>query len=169
MNPVRALRAKASVTQAELAAAAGTSQPTIAAYESGRKSPSIDTVRRLAVAVNLEAWIDYHPPMTREERRSLILHRAIAQRLAAQPDRVLALARKNLARMRKSSGPRPSPLLDEWKILLARPLSALLPLLTDLDPWARELRHVTPFAGVLSTSDRTAAYAAFAQEEKVAS
>jgi len=39
-------------------------------------------------------------------------------------------------------------------------------LLTDQDPWARELRHVTPFAGVLSAAERVEAYRAFANAER---
>ena len=35
MNPVQLIRAAAGMTQQELADAAGTSQPTVAAYESG--------------------------------------------------------------------------------------------------------------------------------------
>ncbi len=62
-----------------------------------------------------------------------------------------------------------SQLLDEWEVLLARPVSALLPVLTDPDPWARELRHVTPFAGVLSAAERMEVYAAFASDERLAS
>ncbi len=163
MNPIRALRAKASVTQAELAVAGGTSQPTIAAYEAGRKSPSVATVERLAAGLGLEMWIEFHPPMTREERRSLALHRAIARRLALQPGPTVQVAKANLKRMRSRTR---SPLLDEWAVLLARPVAALLPALTDPDPWARELRHVTPFAGVLSAGERTEVYAAFARDDE---
>ena len=48
MNAIRLLRDLGNLTQAELAEAAGTSQPTIAAYEAGRKSPTLRTLRRLA-------------------------------------------------------------------------------------------------------------------------
>lgn len=159
MNWSRALRAMTTLTQAELARAAGTSQPAIAAYEAERKSPTLDTVARLARAVGLEATVEYHPPLTREERRSLELHRAIAERLRAEPERVLALARTNLARMTERAGA--SQPLREWAVLLDRPLEMLLPLLTDPDPWARELRHQTPFAGVLSAEARATAYDRF--------
>jgi transcriptional regulator with XRE-family HTH domain len=74
MNPVRSLRARTSLTLAALARAAGTSQPAIAAYDAGRKSPTLNTVERLAAAVGLEAAVDFVPAMTREERRSLVLH-----------------------------------------------------------------------------------------------
>lgn len=102
------------------------------------------------------------PPLTREDRRSLALHRAIAQRLSEHPEQVLARARKNLSRMRERHGPS-NQLLREWRVLLDRPLPALLPLLVDPSPWARELRHVTPFAGVLSARERAAVYRAFAE------
>jgi len=164
MNPVRRLRASAGVTQAALARAAGTSQPTIAAYEANRKAPSFETLRRLARAVGLEANLDYHPPMTREERRSLVLHRAIADRLAANPDRVLSLARATLRRMVRNAPS--SQALREWRVLLKRPLPALLELLVDPGPWARELRHVTPFAGALTAAERAAVYRRFAEEER---
>ena len=165
MNTIRALRRVRGLTQSRLAAAAGTSQPTVAAYEAGRKSPTLSTLRRLAESVGLEMRIDFHPAMTREERRSLAIHRAIAEVLRANPPGMLALARENLERMRsrahESSGP-----LREWGVLLERPLAALLPVLTDPSPWARELRHVTPFAGLLSARERAAVIRGFADMER---
>jgi transcriptional regulator with XRE-family HTH domain len=164
MNWIRALRDKTALTQTALAQAGATSQPTVAAYEAGRKSPTVSTVERLARALGLEAVVMYHPPLTREERRSLELHRAIAARLREDPERVLAQARENLDRM-LAVGAASQP-LREWRVLLDRAVPALLPLLTDPDPWARELRHVTPFAGVLSATERAEVYRAFATEER---
>jgi transcriptional regulator with XRE-family HTH domain len=163
VNWIRLLRERAALTQAALAQAGGTSQPTVAAYEAGRKSPTVSTVQRLARALGLDAAVTYYPPLTREERRSLALHRAIAARVRADPERVLAQARENLARMRARAESQP---LREWEVLLDRPAEALLPLLIDPDPWARELRHVTPFAGVLSADERAAVYRAFANAER---
>jgi transcriptional regulator with XRE-family HTH domain len=163
MDPVRRLRACAALTQTALARAAGTSQPAIAAYEAGSKSPTVSTLERLAASVGLEAAVDFVPPLTREERRSLALHQAIAGRLAADPDRVLAQARRCLRRMRSGAGAS-SQLLREWEVLLQRPVTALLPVLTDPGAWARELRQVTPFAGVLSAAERAAVYRAFPPE-----
>lgn len=164
MNPIRLLRDIAGVTQAELADAAGTSQPTIAAYESGRKSPTLDTMRRLGDAAGLELMIEFHPPMTREERRSLYLHRAIARRLTEDPAGLLNRARRGLALMRERH-PGAEPLLREWAVLLERPVPELAPALTDPSPRARELRQVTPFAGVLSAPERADVYRSFAREE----
>ena len=41
MEPVQLIRAAAGMTQRQLADAAGISQPTVAAYESGTKSPTL--------------------------------------------------------------------------------------------------------------------------------
>lgn len=168
MNWIRTLREQAALTQTELAQAGGTSQPTIAAYEGDRKSPTIRTVRRLAGAVGLDAGVAYYPPLTREERRSLVLHRAIADRLRGEPERVLAQARRTLERMVVRTGDS-SQALREWSVMLDRPLEALLPLLIDPSPWARELRHVTPFAGVLSAAQRAEVYREFHDTDRCAS
>ncbi|CAN5651918.1 hypothetical protein BH23GEM3_BH23GEM3_26500 [soil metagenome] len=165
MNPILMLRERSGLTQAELAYAAGTSQPTIAAYEAGRKSPTLRTVERLAAAAGLEAAVEFQAPLTREDRRSLELHRAVARRLAEDPEGVLAQARRTLTRMR-AAAPGASKLLREWDVLLSRPIEALLPVLRDRSEWARELRHVTPFAGVLSAAERTEVYRSFARSER---
>lgn len=109
--------------------------------------------------------VRFEPTLTREDRRSLALHRAIADRLRSEPDATLARAHSVLARMR-AANPQAHQLLDEWQLLLRRPLSALLPVLEDPSPWARELRHVTPFAGILSAAERAAVYRAFAREDR---
>ena len=165
MDSIRSLRRAANVTQAELARAAATSQPTVAAYEAGRKSPTLGTLKRMAEAVDLEASVVFHPPMNREERRSLLLHEEIATRLAEDPAGVLTKARRTLERM--SHGPAgASQAIREWHVLLDRPLEDLIPVLVDPSPWGRELRHVTPFAGVLTAAERTAVYRGFAEREK---
>jgi hypothetical protein len=102
--------------------------------------------------------------MTREERRSLHLHRAIAERLRSEPDRTVRLARANLRRMGAGASKGSQP-LREWSVLLDRPVEALAEVLRDPSPWARELRHVTPFAGVLTAKERAEAYRDFAEEE----
>ena len=168
MDPIRTLRERAALTQQSLARAGGTSQPTIAAYEAGRKSPTIDTLQRLAGAVGLTASIEFTTPLTREDRRSLALHGAIGRRLADDPAAVIARARRNLARMRARRG-QATQLLREWDAILDRPVPALLAVLTDPGEWARELRQVTPFAGVLSAAERAAVYRAFAAAERDAS
>ncbi len=165
MNPVHHLRLAASRTQQDLAALAGTSQSAIAAYEGDRKSPTWRTVERLARAAGCEAEVRFVSALTREDRRSLMLHEAVSARLRAEPEAVLSRARASLARMR-ALHPGARLLLDEWQCLLRRPLDALLPVLTDPMPWARELRHVTPFTGILSAAERAQVYRTFAQRER---
>lgn len=73
-------RRRAGLTQAQLAARAGTSQPVISAYERGRRDPSIETLRRLvgaagaALTLGCETWgSDRVPPArTDEERERLV-------------------------------------------------------------------------------------------------
>lgn len=47
---LRKARARAELTQRELARRAGTSQTTLSAYETGRKEPSVSTLARLLAA-----------------------------------------------------------------------------------------------------------------------
>ncbi|MEO7520693.1 MAG: hypothetical protein ABIW79_02640, partial [Gemmatimonas sp.] len=100
-----------------------------------------------------------------EDRRSLALHAAIADRLRIDPNALLPQANASLARMRSLHGGA-HPLLDEWKTLLRRPLPALLSVFADPSPWARELRQVTPFSGVLSARERARVYRAFASADR---
>lgn len=165
MSVIRSLRRLSGTTQAALARAGGTSQPTVAAYEAAKKSPTLATIERLARRVGLEAFVVFHPPMTREDRRSLALHRAIADHLERDPVAVIAKARRNLARMRSVASVESQP-LREWHVLLDRPVPVLAEVLSDPSPWARELRHVTPFAGILSAADRAEAFRVFAEAER---
>ena len=82
----------------------------------------------------------------RIERRSLELHRAIADKLQAHPE-LLAIARDNLARWSQTGG-RSQPSGDAWREILNRPL-------------AEVLRQATPFAGVLDPKERWAIYPRF--------
>ncbi len=165
MNPIRDLRERCGLTQQQLATAAGTSQSTVAAYEGGGKSPTWRTMERLAQSAGCHLEVRYLPPLTREDRRSLALHAAIAARLRDDPTAVMAQARVSLARMR-ALHPGARLLLDEWRLLLRRPLAALLPVMLDRSPWSRELRQVTPFTGILSARERTEVYQAFARVER---
>ena len=163
-NVVRRLRERARVTQARLARLGGTSQPAIAAYEAGRRTPTLDTLARLARAVNLELAVEFVPPSTREDRRSLFLHQAVARRLEEDPEGMLDRARRNLALMRRRH-PGASPSLTEWETLLERPLPELADVLRDPRPQARRLRQVSPFAGIFSAPERAALYREFRSTE----
>jgi transcriptional regulator with XRE-family HTH domain len=161
MNPVRTIREAARLTQQQLAEAAAT----IAAYEGERKSSTWRTIARLADAANVVVAVQCFPQLTREDRRSLALHGAIAERLRQDPEPVLARAHASLLRLH-SLHPAARPLLDEWRVLLRRPLETLVAVLLDPSPWARDPRHVTPFTGVLSARERAEVYRKFACDER---
>ncbi len=64
-----AARARAKLTQAELAERMGTSQSTIARLESGAARPSLSTLRRLAKAIGMQLKISLEPrPRSKKER-----------------------------------------------------------------------------------------------------
>jgi transcriptional regulator with XRE-family HTH domain len=62
---LRDARQSAGMTQAALAARAGTSQATISAYESGRKEPSLTTLSRLLAATGMQLTVQPAPPPVR--------------------------------------------------------------------------------------------------------
>ena len=152
------------MTQAQVAASSGTSQPAIAAYESGRKSPTLRTLRRIARSLGFDLAVSFVVPLTREDRRSLALHRAIAAKLEADPHPVLDKARTNL-RVMRDKHEHARPLLDEWEAVLERSVDEIMEVMLDPGLHARDLRQVTPFAGVLSPSERARVYTEFRSEE----
>lgn len=100
--------------------------------------------------------------LTRDQERSLWLHRVVAGRLAVDPDAVLATARANIAVIRDAHrGTSAERGIERWVGLLDGPLDRLADIVTSRSPDAVEMRQNSPFAGVVSQSDRTAALAAF--------
>ena len=74
---IRAARRRADLTQGELAEAAGTSQATISAYESGRKRPSVETLSRLLAAAGARLAVEEGRPAVRLAPRA---HHEVAAR-----------------------------------------------------------------------------------------
>ena len=73
---IRMARREAGLTQQALATRAATSQAAISAYESGRRSPSVDTLCRILAAAGFEVRMrmvtpDTHDP-TRRAAESLL-------------------------------------------------------------------------------------------------
>lgn len=62
-------------------------------------------------------------------------------------------ARERLQRMYQST-PYSKDYLDQWDELLAGPLQRMLQVLGADDEQSRALRHVSPFAGILSETER---------------
>ncbi|MFT5349735.1 MAG: transcriptional regulator with XRE-family HTH domain [Planctomycetota bacterium] len=153
MNLVRLLREQAGVTQQELALMAGTSQSTIAAYESEKKSPSLRTMEKLADSVGLTMAASYVPKLTREDQRSIAYHRAIAKLIYKDPKTVLDRARANLNKISRIH-PGAKKLTERWGKWLRLPVDELVENLLDSKPKAREMRQVSPFSGLLNPADR---------------
>jgi len=152
---MKTLRRVAGLTQQQLATRAQTAQSTIAAYESGRKSPTVRTLEKTARAAGLELHVSFVPPMSREDQRSLAFHRAVAARLEADPEGTRERARRHL-RLLGRRHPHAAPLFRQWRCWLDLPLAELIRRMLDPGEHAREMRQVSPFAGVLSGGERAA-------------
>jgi hypothetical protein len=61
----------------------------------------------------------------------------------------------NLDRWLKTCSPNVRPVLIEWQALLQRPLPEVISVLLSTDQQATRLRQSSPFAGLLSVSERT--------------
>ncbi len=95
------------------------------------------------------------------EARSLAMHRAIAEKLRAHPE-LIEIARENLERWSAPPG-RSGRYWDQWRELLARPLSEVLQLLVEESEWMTAMRQTSPFAGVLDPRERWAIYDEFTE------
>lgn len=163
MNPILLLRSQAGVTQKKLATLAGTSQPTIASYEARKKSPTIETLERLAKSLGLEVTFSFVSALTREDLRSLAYHEAVVEKLKRDPAMVLAKARDNL-KMMSAIHPDAKRLFDLWAQWLDFPLDDLIHYCLDSSLLARDMRQVTPFAGLLSARERSEIIRKFRRE-----
>ncbi len=142
------------LTQGQLAERAATSRERINSYERGRVHPTADTLERVLNALGCE--LATVSALTYEERRSLAVSEAVARRLVAEPEVVIAIARRNLERMRQAAT-HEHPWLDVWQGLLDLGPAYLAMMLTSRDQFARDLRQSSPFAGVLTDDERVAA------------
>ena len=95
----------------------------------------------------------------RIDRRSLALHRAIAEKLRAHPE-LIEIARDNLERWSKKGG-HSQPYWDAWREILKRPLPEVLELIQEESERMMAMRQATPFAGVLDPKERWAIYTQF--------
>ena len=91
--------------------------------------------------------------LTFEERRSLAVSAAVAGKLRAEPEAVIAKARSNIETMR-SIGANEQRWVDVWEALLGLGANQVGAILTSTDPVARDLRQSSPFAGVLTEVER---------------
>jgi hypothetical protein len=86
------------------------------------------------------------------EETSIELHRAVAERLRAEP--VLLDRARTRVRVWAADGSVHPSYVERWQRLLAGPLDEICRALVDPGEEARALRQVTPFAGVLDPRTR---------------
>jgi hypothetical protein len=97
-------------------------------------------------------------------------HRAVADRLRAEPSAVLEHARRNLDRWTEGDafGPGELASLDEWRrILDEADVNQLVEVITDVSDEAQRLRSSSPFVGVISPEERMEILAACEQRATV--
>ncbi len=92
-------------------------------------------------------------PMTRDQLRSLWLHRAAAGKVAADPSGALAKGRTTVERQ-LAAGADGAVWLRRWLEVIARGPEAVMRAMTSTDPEARELRQNSPWLGLLTDSER---------------
>jgi excisionase family DNA binding protein len=87
--------------------------------------------------------------------RSWIYGVLVASRLAEDPVGVIDIGRANLRKQQEVHGDESAdPLLNKWDQLLRGSSDELLEVLVSPSQFAAELRHSSPFAGVLSSDER---------------
>lgn len=117
---------------------------------------------------DVEAFAGGTRRMTRDQRRSLWLGYAIAGKLVADPEAVIAVARRNLELQREiHRRGQPARAMQRWEALLDGPIEELAEVLVSRAPDARDLRQNSPFAGVLTEQERAEVLAAFEQRSPV--
>ena len=93
-------RRQAGLTQQELAGRAATSQAAISAYESGRRSPSVDTLARILAAAGFELRMRLAEPDThdvaRHKAEALLPREAVDAFAAAERQRVRRARRRRV-------------------------------------------------------------------------
>ncbi|MGH3927459.1 MAG: excisionase family DNA-binding protein [Pseudonocardiaceae bacterium] len=100
--------------------------------------------------------------LTRDQERSLWLHRVVAGRVAMDPDGTVTKARANIETLRRAHPDGAARRwIEQWEMLLDGSIDSLLDILTSPSERAVELRQNSPFAGVLSEQDRQTVLVAF--------
>ena len=86
---IREARRRAGLTQSQLAARVGTSQPAIARYERGRSLPDLTTLQRVAEGCGLELRVELaEPDGQRSALEQAALERTAEERIQANTRQV---------------------------------------------------------------------------------
>ncbi len=87
------------------------------------------------------------------DKLSFYLHSAVKSELLTDPNRVIAVARKNLNHWKNRYDYEPQWMSD-WEEILSKGISAIIKILDGQDEKSVLLRSSSPFAGVLSNKER---------------
>lgn len=151
---IREARTAAGLSQAEVAARAGTSQPAVSSYERGSTVPTAETLERLLAASGRVLSSSATPGQADHvavAARSRRLYVAIVGAIAADPERTRREALGTLARMRAAdTAGHAHTALDRWEALLAGPVSDIAVALLDPEPGDEHLAASNPFARALA-------------------
>ena len=95
---IRMARREAGLSQQALATSAGTSQAAVSAYESGRRSPSVDTLCRILAAAGFEVRMRLAAPDAHDDTRRITEGLVPAGQLAAHTERELERVARRASR-----------------------------------------------------------------------
>lgn len=59
---IKRARQNSKMTQKELAEKVGVSYQMIQAWENNRRNPKVETMKKIASALGISAWVDLYPP-----------------------------------------------------------------------------------------------------------
>ena len=101
--------------------------------------------------------------LTRDQERSLWLHRALLGTLLAEPEEILAAAHGNLDRLlaQQTRTTMAVHRSQEWRRVLDQGVDQVADVLTSCEPLALELRQNSPFAGTLPQETRAKVLSSF--------
>lgn len=100
------------------------------------------------------AGVEPPRPDARQLRRSLAVHRRIAQKLAAERDAVIGVALSRLPQIRAHTSGGALQYADDWeRLLTTRDIEGILKMFSDETFYGSDMRTMSPFAGVLSENE----------------
>ena len=130
----------------------GKARDALARARGTTSGPATDVHGRGDEAFQLRGYNEAVSAHRLAEERSLALHRAVADKLASDPE-ALERARARVRRWLESSEVSPH-WAHAWDEVLSRPLPEIRAFLVDESEEARALRQVTPFAGAIDPRTR---------------
>jgi transcriptional regulator with XRE-family HTH domain len=163
------MKSNSGHTLRELARRAKTSAPALVDYEAGRHEPKLSTLKRIADAAGCDLIVEVRPRLTHPERRTLELHKVVAEKLRSDPQSVIKRAKSRIGIMRsRDLEGRSAIYVNTWDRLLSGPIAELEAAMISTDQASRDLRQSSPFGGAVSDEERLEVLKRVAAEERVA-